>query len=176
MTIPRPLSERFWPKVNKDGPTQPHMDTCCWIWIGAITSCGYGCIQRRGRNSVVSAHIASWELENGPIPEGICVLHQCDNPICVRPDHLFLGTKKDNTADAIAKGRHYFNEPPMLYGTKSPCAKISEEDALIIRFFRKHGAPAKMLARIFSISKTEVYRVGSGQRFNPDKINQVIPQ
>ena len=78
----------------------------CWGWIGA-TSSGYGRLGRGGRGEgLVYAHRLSWELRNGPIPEGMCVLHRCDNPPCSNPDHLFLGTKADNNRDMSVKGRH----------------------------------------------------------------------
>lgn len=95
-------SERFWPKVNKNGPTMPHMTTPCWVWTGAYLR-GYGEFKLAGRRHL--AHRVAWEMANGPIPDGLWVLHKCDNPPCVREDHLFLGTVMDNVADMDAKGR-----------------------------------------------------------------------
>lgn len=90
------LAERFWKYVAKsDG---------CWEWIGHRQGAGYGRIGL-GDKVKLGAHRVSWELHNGPIPDGLWVLHRCDNPPCVRPDHLFLGTNADNVADMIAKGR-----------------------------------------------------------------------
>ncbi len=96
----RPLAERFWEKVEKsDG---------CWLWTGAKSDFGYGFLFNPTVNGPINqhAHRASWELHYGPIPEGSCVLHSCDVPGCVRPDHLFLGTLKDNTQDMLRKRRH----------------------------------------------------------------------
>ena len=95
----RPLAERFWPKVQKgDG---------CWIWTaGGDRTTGYGRIRIGTRGTLQAlAHRVAWELTYGPVPEGLIVCHHCDNPRCVRPDHLFVGTYVDNMRDAEAKGR-----------------------------------------------------------------------
>lgn len=76
----------------------------CWIWGGSINSGGYGSISI---DSVLQkTHRVSWAIHNGPIPDGMKVLHKCDNPSCWKPDHLFLGTQQDNVDDMIAKGRY----------------------------------------------------------------------
>lgn len=92
------LVDLFWEKVEKTGG--------CWLWRGATNPKGYG---RTGVGSHRSAlaHRLSWNLAHGQIPAGLFVLHRCDTPGCVRPDHLFLGTAADNTADMIRKGRQY---------------------------------------------------------------------
>ena len=94
--------DRFWDKVDKSGR--------CWEWLAAKNSSGYGRLNNNGRNHL--AHRVAWILTNGPIPEGdhygtICVLHHCDNPPCVNPAHLFLGTIQDNVNDMIEKGRQF---------------------------------------------------------------------
>lgn len=103
--IPRkkqPVKERFAKHVNKRGRKVPYMRTRCWEWTGALTD-GYGqfCIDYTPHG----AHRAAWILANGDIPEGLCVCHSCDQPSCVRPSHLFLGSHMDNVQDAINKGR-----------------------------------------------------------------------
>lgn len=90
------LGDRFWSKVDRSGD--------CWTWTASRTRHGYGRIGL-GHDRVETAHRVSWMLANGPIPEGVFVCHRCDNPPCVRPDHLFLGTALDNIRDMIAKGR-----------------------------------------------------------------------
>lgn len=100
---------RFWAKVNKDGPTMPHMDTPCWVWIGGSNRYGYGHFWAGGKT--LFSHRVSWMIANGSIPvgegyHGTCVCHICDNTACCRDDHLFLGTSADNTHDMLAKGRH----------------------------------------------------------------------
>jgi hypothetical protein len=98
-TQPRPFEQRFWEKVDRRGPDQ------CWLWTAALTGNGYGVIRLDTHLPRVQAHRASWMLSNGPIPDGLWVLHRCDTPRCVNPAHLFLGTRADNVQDMIAKGR-----------------------------------------------------------------------
>lgn len=92
----QPPDRRFWSKVN--------ISTSCWNWIGCLNNKGYGEF-RVWKTWSEYAHRFSWALHFGPIPNGLKVLHRCDNPRCVRPDHLFLGTQADNVADMLAKGR-----------------------------------------------------------------------
>ena len=96
--------DRFWTKVNKDGPTPEHLPDLgpCWIWTGAISSHGYGNFRSRRH---WSAYKFSFELENGPVQKGISELHKLDNTPCVNPSHLFLGTQLDNIRDCASKGR-----------------------------------------------------------------------
>lgn len=94
--MPAPTTpEQFWARVERgDG---------CWLWQGMTISGGYGRVGWRGMKAV--AHRVAWELTYGPIPEGLWVLHRCDNPPCCNPEHLFLGSRLDNIADMVAKGR-----------------------------------------------------------------------
>jgi hypothetical protein len=94
----RPLEDRFWEKVRK-GPD-------CWVWVGAVSAPGqHGRIWVAEERRKVIASRVSWTMHNGPIPDGMEVCHRCDNPPCVRPDHLFLGTHRANMRDASDKGR-----------------------------------------------------------------------
>lgn len=101
------LPTRFWAKVNKDGPVHPVLGTPCWLWTASFGTAGYGQIGVGGAvGRPIGAHRVSWELHNGPIPDGMCALHKCDVKACVNPEHLFTGTLIDNVADMMEKGRH----------------------------------------------------------------------
>jgi HNH endonuclease len=137
----RPLAERFWEKVEKtDG---------CWIWTGAKSEFGYGVIHdpasaRAQKHK--ATHRLSWEMHNGPIPEGSYVLHRCDNPACVNPAHLFLGTLKDNTQDMLRKRRHL--------------VKLTDEQVGELRNrYAAGGVSQTQLANEFGIAQTTVSRI-----------------
>jgi len=99
----------------------------CWEWQGYGDR--YGVLNVKGR--ATKAHRLSWELHYGPIPSKLCVLHSYDNGKCVNPEHLFLGTQKDNIHDAIRKGRAVF--PKVLRGEEKSNSKLTEMDILVIR-------------------------------------------
>lgn len=93
------LASRLWARVRK-------MDNGCWEWTGRLARGGYGLIRRDNCGPYVGVHRVSWELAHGSINDGLFVCHRCDNPPCVRPEHLFLGTHRDNMRDCFEKGRH----------------------------------------------------------------------
>lgn len=106
-------------------------------------------------------HRLSWELANGPIPDGLWVLHTCDNPPCVNPAHLFLGTAADNNADMIAKGRHA-QQIPAMRGEGNPSAKLRAADVRAIRARVALGASQAATARQFGVSRSLVNQVVRG--------------
>jgi len=116
---PDDLNYWFWPQVKKS-------DTC-WNWL-ASPERTYGAVFFNGRKQ--QAHRVSYQLFRGEIPDGLNVCHKCDNPKCVNPEHLFLGTQQDNIDDMMRKGRHRsFNIP---FGSNSGRSKLTEEQALEI--------------------------------------------
>jgi hypothetical protein len=134
-----PLENRFWPKVKKSDS--------CWEWTAAKTVGGYGVIYKNGSN--YSAHRASYEINIGPIPDGLFVLHRCDNRSCVRPDHLFLGTSQDNVDDMHAKGRRGVRAMPK--GVEHARAKLTEAAVLDIRSGRLSLAE---FSRLYGVGET----------------------
>ena len=94
-----PPPDRFWPKVQRT------LDDTCWEWQGYRGADGYGRFRVATRGAPALAHRFAYETAFGPIPPGLLVCHRCDNPPCVRPSHLFLGTQQDNIRDCSAKGR-----------------------------------------------------------------------
>jgi hypothetical protein len=138
------LEERFWKYAKKTDD--------CWLWTGAPTEEGYGYL--RIRNKAIYAHRLSWQLFRGPIPAGLCVLHSCDNPPCTNPDHLFLGTRKDNARDMRNKGRH-----PDQYGEKSSRAKLTIAQVIELRNLRESGMSYRKLGKMFGIAAPNAWRI-----------------
>lgn len=144
-----PIDVRLWRRVNKNGPIFPHMDSACWVWTGHVIADGYGHI-KRGKTMVLT-HRLSWELTFGEIKDGLLVLHKCDNPACVNPSHLFLGTDADNAKDRDSKGR-LGNRT----GTANGNAKINED---IVIHIRSSDASTRELAKTYNVSIPLVQKI-----------------
>lgn len=140
---PPTFEQRFWSRVEKsDG---------CWLWTGKPCGKGYGSL--RSNNVRYYAHRASWIIHRGPIPPQMCVLHRCDNPPCVNPAHLFLGSLADNVRDMVEKGRQ--SSMPMP-GEANGFSRFTDNDIREMRRQRKGGDLLATIARRFSTSQEYV--------------------
>lgn len=123
----------------------------CWIWEGNIRAPGgYGVVYYEGETQYV--HRTIYKLLKGEIPEGMCICHTCDTPSCMNPDHLFLGTQKDNMKDALAKGR-------LARGARMGNAKLSTEDVLEIRALFNKNIPKKQIARKYKVFPSTIRKI-----------------
>jgi hypothetical protein len=138
----------LWKYVNKgDGDA-------CWLWTGSQSTTCYGQIRIQG--TLLYAHRATFMLENGFVPESVCVLHRCDTPLCVRPSHLFAGTKADNTADMIAKGRQ-------ARGAKLPHSKLSAETVGAIKQLLVAGTRPYQVANMYGLTQQVIGNIKHGR-------------
>ena len=183
---------RFWAKVDKDGPVPVHMPHLgpCWVWIGTAQSRWYGHFAVDGRYRYT--HRLSYTMHYGEIPAGLIVCHACDNPSCVRPDHLFLGTHSDNAWDRSAKGRAKWgpghalrvhperiargpelserhrrngiirNIGPVRRGSESAQAKLTESDIPEIKRLRLSGIGPQKIADMYHVSRSLIQKTLRG--------------
>ena len=135
---------RFWAKVDKSGD--------CWEWTAGKDVGGYGSFYLSG--SSIKAHRIAYTITVGDIPDGMCVLHTCDNPPCVQPDHLFIGTYMDNYHDMKAKGRVY--KGYRQHGESHTHAKLTEKDVIEIR---ASSDPQRAMARRFGVSDMAISKI-----------------
>jgi hypothetical protein len=146
----RPLAARFSERYVVNSATG------CWEWTGGHSGFGHGTLARGGLGSAgktkVPAHRVSYELYCGSVPDGLCVLHKCDVPRCVNPDHLFLGTKADNSADMVSKGRS-------TRGVAHPGAKLTVD---AVRAIRQSALTLRELASAYNVSQEAVRMVRLG--------------
>lgn len=139
------LEDAFWHHV------EPAPWDSCWEWVGARATFGYGTMGYSNRQWL--AHRASWIIHFGPIPDGMEVCHTCDNPSCVNPYHLFLGSHLDNMRDMATKGRH-----PMM-------GRITEEDVREIRRLAEGGMSQQKIAKHYGIVQQQVSRIVRRERW-----------
>ncbi len=153
---PIPISVRFWKRVKKTSG--------CWLWLGTGVPAGYGHMKDANRRNVY-VHRVSWEIHFGPIPDGLFVLHDCDNPSCVRPDHLFLGTNADNMKDCSRKGRTKGCCVQSWHGEKSPVSRLTWG---AIREIRSSSDSLSVLAARYGVTKGSVWKVVKGYTWNEE--------
>lgn len=147
----QPIAERFYSHIiiNEDNG--------CWEWDGPPGSSGYGWFSLTSSTHMAS-HRVSYLLTHNGIPENLEVLHTCDNKICVRPDHLFLGTQQDNVDDMIEKGRANYAR-----GSQSGAAKLMEQDVVTIRQMADNGIALKIIASIYSLDGSTISGIVHGK-------------
>ena len=146
------LAERFWIKVKKTEG--------CWVWTGYRDPHGYGRFWHVTGQQL--AHRVAYELAYGPITGGECVLHRCDNPSCVRPDHLWLGDMADNTHDMIQKGRAY--RGGSRQGERNGHHKLTQQQVNEIRGrYVPHKVGYAVLGREYGVDESTVYCVVRGK-------------
>lgn len=149
-----PVEERFWAQVSKSDNSSD-----CWLWVGCKRGKGRHARGQIGvKGKMTNSSRCSWQIHFGEIPEGMQVLHRCDIPLCVRPDHLFLGTQRDNVLDMFAKGR-----APRA-GAANGMAKLTPEQVAEIRKLKGIITQTKLAER-FGISNGTVSAIHTGKRW-----------
>lgn len=149
--------ERFWEKVDKNGPLI--LETRCWIWRPSAESNHHGRfhIGKLGK-AMIGSHRWSYEFNLGPIPNDMLVCHRCDNPPCVNPGHLFLGTSSDNMKDCVQKGRSVNNR-----GESCGTAKLTNKQVLDIRSRSVCWGSEKRLAKEFGVNPNTICHIRKGR-------------
>lgn len=135
----KPLDKKFWAHVNKTDS--------CWLWTGILNNKGYGV--SRYKMHTYLAHRMSYVMENGPIPDGLIVLHICDVPSCIKPAHLRLGTQKDNMAECAAKDRSCFGE-------RNGHSKLTPESVREMRLEYAEGTTLAELSRKYKVDRMTI--------------------
>lgn len=149
-TLKRPIAVRFWEKVDmSSGPGG------CWPWLG-VKSRGYGKLASGARTASRMATHVALELAGIDVPDGMRVCHRCDNPSCVNPAHLFVGTARDNSRDMVAKDRH-------CRGERYPHHKLTDEQAVQIRELKAAGATYDELEHQFGVGRSPLHRIVTGR-------------
>lgn len=155
---PIPPEQRFWKKVDKDGPIIYEHLGPCWVWTASSYGSGYGQFVVRA-GLIVGSHRFSWEIHFGIIPNKLQVLHKCDNKACVNPNHLYLGTTKQNSDDAVDRGQIGVGE--VRWNHKLTDEKVMEILTLYISGDRRYGQTA--LSRRYGMSQSVIHEVVLGK-------------
>jgi len=147
--------KRFWSRVDKSaGPDG------CWFWTASRGHGGYGAVWWNG--CMTSAHRVAYRVAVGEIPSGMCVLHKCDNPLCVNPEHLFFGTQQDNLSDMTSKGRQAVGASVVTRrGEECNFSKLTAPQVQEIRRLDSSGVSSADISSKFGISRKYIWRIVS---------------
>jgi uncharacterized protein YerC len=152
----RTIEERFWSKVAAGAPDE------CWEWQRSRKDDGYGQFKVTAGQSPQRASRVAWMLTHGSIPDGLFVLHRCDNPPCCNPAHLFLGTSADNHADMTAKGRASGYQHHSYLKLVQGVRRLSDDEIRLARHLHGQGASCRSVARRLGVSHTTISRLING--------------
>jgi hypothetical protein len=157
-----PLRASLWDRFHDK--FTPEALTGCWLWTGAVKEKNYGVIGlgRRGEG-IEKAHRVAYRLYKGDIPQGLCILHNCDNPACVNPDHLRLGTLKENSQDCVSRKRNFV---PNNRGERSKTRKLSLEQ---VNDIRKKEIPGRAYAKKHGVAPSTVFAIWRDINWKYDK-------
>jgi hypothetical protein len=179
---------RFWQKVNKNGPTMPHMTTPCWEWMSAHDGAGYAVLRVAGKN--IHASRIAVAMRDGSIDREMDACHHCDNRMCVNPEHIFVGSALDNMRDKVKKGRQAKGETSGHYTMPWRTARGDRNGSRVHPESRKRGADNHMtvltpdqvravramlaenkhtishIARTFGVHRTAIYGIKSGKNWS----------
>lgn len=152
MKLDPQLVERFHQKYRKD-------ESGCWLWMASTAGKGYGQIKLTGQRRQIYAHRLAYIIATGKDPGAKQLCHTCDNPKCVNPEHLFVGTSQDNHDDMKAKGRHTFGE-------KNTQAKLDEVQVQQIKTMLSLGVPQTKIGAAFGVHQVQISRIKTGKRWS----------
>jgi hypothetical protein len=163
-------TDKFWSLVVKGRNPED-----CWTWTGSTNGSGYGRTSIATKHygkiliQLTGTHRISWELCRGSIPKGFVVCHHCDNKICVNPNHLFIGTQRENIQDCARKNR-------IRFGERNNTTKLTYDQVLEIKKRRRRGEKMRCLAEEFGLCESTVYRIMSGTIWSRPFSAYQIPQ
>jgi len=152
MKVSLELVERFHEKWVLD------VESGCWLWTASTAGNGYGQIKIPGERRQIYAHRLSYLIHYGELSDSVLVCHVCDNPSCVRPSHLFVGSPKDNLTDMKEKGRH-------LFGVKNAKAKLTDDLVRHVFKLSSLGLSQGKIAKTFGVAQGTIFKILHGQRW-----------